>query len=90
MAEFVVQVNYCKPVTCRNLMRDLRGGIIVLLKLRDNRHGPKIGGGGSAPFSGREARSPSNTVTWAKAYLHTKWHLNPSSHLIWAKNWRGS
>jgi len=25
--------------------------------------------------------SPSNTVAWAEAYLDTKWHLNPSSHL---------
>jgi len=22
-----------------------------------------------------------HNVAWAKAYLHTKWHLNPSSHL---------
>jgi len=24
---------------------------------------------------------PHNTVTWAEAYLHIKWHLNPSNHL---------
>ena len=23
----------------------------------------------------------SNTVAWADAYLHTKWHLSPSRHL---------
>ena len=38
-------------------------------------------GGGLAPFWGRGAGSPSNTVAWAEAYLHTKWHLDPSSHL---------
>jgi len=27
------------------------------------------------------AGSPFNTVAWAEAYLHTKWHLNPSSRL---------
>ena len=45
------------------------------------RHGPKIGcGGGCALFTGG-AGSPSNTVAWAEAYLHTKWHLSPSSLL---------
>jgi len=44
-----------------------------------NRHGPKIGWG-CAVFAGG-AESPSNKVAWAKAYLHTKWHLNPSSRL---------
>jgi len=24
---------------------------------------------------------PSNTLTWAEAYLCTKWHLDPPSHL---------
>jgi len=32
---------------------------------------PRLGGVGS----------PSNTVTWAEAYLHTNWHLSPSSRL---------
>jgi len=27
------------------------------------------------------AGSPSNTVAWAEAYLHNKWHLSPSSRL---------
>jgi len=40
-----------------------------------------------APFWEGVAGSPSNTVAWAEAYLRTKWHLNPSSHLIWAENW---
>ena len=85
--------------------------------LGHNRHGPKIGRG-SAPFVGRGARSPSNTMspgptflpsgilthaaiwpqqTWAenwgklgphltqcgqgKAYVHSKWHLDPSNRL---------
>jgi len=29
-------------------------------------------------------------VAWAEAYLRTKWHLDPSSHLAhnrWAKMW---
>jgi len=39
-----------------------------------NRRRPKIGWG-SVPLS------PSNTVTWAEAYLHTKWHLDASSRL---------
>ena len=33
------------------------------------------------PLFGRGAGSLSNTVAWAEAYLHTKWHLNPSSDL---------
>ena len=38
-------------------------------------------GRGSAPFWGGAAGSPSNTVAWAEAYLHTKWLLDRSSHL---------
>ena len=34
-------------------------------------------------FSG-VAGSTSNTVAWAKAYLHTKWHLSQSSRLATA------
>jgi len=45
-----------------------------------NRHGQKIGWGGCALFLG-VAGSPSNTVAWGKAYLHTKWHHSPSSRL---------
>jgi len=46
-----------------------------------NRHGPKIGG--LCPFLGRGAASPSITMSLgsSKAYLPTKWHLDPSSHL---------
>jgi len=33
------------------------------------------------PFFLGRAGSPSNTVTWAEAYRHTKWHLSPSSRL---------
>jgi len=43
-----------------------------------NRHWPKIGGGELCPFM-RGAGSPSNIC--AEAYLHTKWHLDPSTHL---------
>jgi len=46
-----------------------------------NKHGPKIWGG-SAPFLGRRAGSPSNTKSpglRAEAYLHAKYHLDPSS-----------
>jgi len=28
--------------------------------------------------------SPTNTVAWVEAYLHTKWHLDPSIHLATA------
>jgi len=38
---------------------------------------------GAAPsFSGGGGAGPtSNTVAWAEAYLHTNWHLSPSSRL---------
>ena len=39
-----------------------------------------LGGGGCALFFW-VAGSPSNTVARAYAYLHTKWHLSPSSRL---------
>jgi len=48
-----------------------------------NRRGPKIGWG-SAPFW-VGVWVPSNTVAWAKAYLHTKWHLDASSRLATIK-----
>ena len=44
-----------------------------------NRHGPKIGG--CAPLEEEGAGSPSNSVAWAEAYLHTKLHLDTSSRL---------
>jgi len=85
-----------------------------------NRHGPKLGRGGCALFTGGSwvhiehkwlldpcsrlatidvdrklgaappllgwgAGSPSNTVAWAEAYLHTKWHLDASSRLATIK-----
>jgi len=47
-----------------------------------NRHGPKIGWGGEAVLSFLGELSPiEHKVAWAEAYLHTKWHLSPSSHL---------
>ena len=36
---------------------------------------------GPPPLFGEGAGSLSNKVTWAEAYLHTKWHLDASSHL---------
>jgi len=33
------------------------------------------------PFWGEEVCSHLTEVAWAEAYLHTKWHLNPSNHL---------
>jgi len=36
---------------------------------------------GYAPFSGK-ARSAQHNVAWVEAYLRTKWHLDPSSHLL--------
>ena len=41
-----------------------------------NRHGPIIGA--AVPVFGG-AGSPSNSVVWAEAYLHTKRHLDSSS-----------
>jgi len=45
--------------------------------------GRKLGEGVLCPplFFGGGAASPSNTVPWIEAYLHNKWHLNPSSRL---------
>jgi len=37
--------------------------------------------GVGVPYFLGQAGSPSNTVTSAESYLHTKWHLSPSSHL---------
>jgi len=46
-----------------------RANLIHPAVWHQNRHGPKIGVG------------PHLTqVAWAEAYLHTKWHLNPSNH----------
>jgi len=33
------------------------------------------------------AGSPSDSVAWAKAYLSTKWHLDPSSIQLFGHNW---
>jgi len=44
-----------------------------------NRRGPKIG---ELRLFGEEgAGSPPNTLAWAEAYLHTKWHLDAFSRL---------
>jgi len=36
---------------------------------------------GLSPFFGWGSWSPSNSVAWAEAYFHTKWHPNPSNLL---------
>jgi len=36
---------------------------------------------GLCPYAGAGAGFPSNTMAWAEDYLHTKWHLDPSSRL---------
>jgi len=48
--------------------------------------GRKVGGGILCPFPLGGAGSPSNSVAWAEAYLHTKWHLDPSSRLATIHN----
>jgi len=42
--------------------------------------GQKLGGV-SVPFSGGSWVPIQHKVAWAEAYLHTKWHLSPSSRL---------
>jgi len=49
-----------------------------------NKHGPNTGGGLRPPpfFGEGEAGSPSNTKSpGPRLYLHTKWHVSPSSRL---------
>jgi len=46
------------------------------------RHGPKSGRGAAVPLSVGGKLDPHLTqYRWAEAYLHTKWHLDPSNHL---------
>jgi len=55
-----------------------------------SRHGPKIGWGGYAVFSGGSCVPIEHKVAWADAYLHTKWHHRASSRLATtdlAENW---
>ena len=40
----------------------------------------KLGGG--VPFSGVSWVPIEHKLAWAEAYLHTKWHLSPSSRLV--------
>ena len=46
-----------------------------------NRHGPKVGCVGAVPFFLGKLGPHLTQVTWAEAYLHSKWHLSPSSRL---------
>ena len=54
-------------------------GILIRPAVFHNRHGPKIAWG-CAFFWGSWVPIK-NKVAWAEAYLHTKWHLSPSSRL---------
>jgi len=54
-----------------------------------NGHEPKTGFG-AVPFFLRELGPHRSQSPWAKPYLHTKWHLSPSSRLpqqTLAENW---
>jgi len=42
----------------------------------------KIGGLSPLFGEGELGCHPTQSIAWAKAYLHTKWHLNPYSHLV--------
>ena len=46
-----------------------------------NRHGPKLGRGDCAFFSGDSWVHIEHNVAQAEAYLHTKWHPDPCSRL---------
>jgi len=67
-------------MSSRSRPTSLPSGMLIIQLFGHNRHGPKIGAGGLCPFLGK-AGSPSNNVVRAEAYLHTKWHLDPSSRL---------
>jgi len=50
-------------------------------------------GRSSIQFLERGAGSPSNTIPWTGAYLHTKWHMDACSRLAtieMCQNWGGS
>ena len=50
-----------------------------------NRHGPKIGWGFVCPFLWGSWVPIEHKVAWAKAYLHTKCHLDASTRLATIK-----
>jgi len=50
--------------------------------------GQKMGGSGCALFSGGSWVPIECKVAWAEVYLHTKWHLSPSSRLATTDNGR--
>ena len=44
-------------------------------------------------FFGGGSQVPPHNMAWAEAYLHTKWHPNPSSRLttiVMGQNWDGA
>ena len=43
--------------------------------------GEKLGGVGVPFYEGGSWVPMEHKVAWAEAYLHTKWHLSPSSRL---------
>jgi len=78
-ADFVVFHNLKHQIVCDTLQYK-NSAVAEMGDRGHNRHGPKRGGC-CAPFAGGAAGSPSSTVAWAKAYLHTKWHLDAISCL---------
>jgi len=58
-----------------------KGAQPPILPFGKNRHGPKCGGGAAVPLLGD--LDPNVTQCgWAKAYLHTKWHVDPSTRTV--------
>jgi len=63
-------------------------GVFIHPPFGHNRPGPKLGEGGRALFSVGCLVSIEHKIAWAEAYLHTKWHLSPSSSLATTDNGR--
>jgi len=70
-------------------------GILIHAAVWHNTNGLKIGASALCPFFGEEKLGPhlggggfpsDAKSPWAQAYLHTKWHLNPSS--VWPQRTR--
>ena len=63
-------------------------GVFIRPPFGHNRHRPKLGGGGRAHFPVSCLVHIEHKIAWAEAYLHTKWHLSPSSCLATTDNGR--
>jgi len=57
------------------------GDRLTTVEMAQNRHGLKSGGA-AVPHSVGGAESHVTKFAWAEAYLRTKWHLDPSNHLV--------